>query len=115
MRIPPQAFDKLLQLVSPLIQRQDTMMRDAITPKVMLEGVGRPLLDEQPLPAGPLEGARRGGPFSLQPSALVLSATVTKFRELWCLQCRLSHFALLQTCWITLCQPQPSTDVTFHF
>lgn len=37
MRMPSKAFEQLLQLVSPLIRREDTVMRDAINPRVMLE------------------------------------------------------------------------------
>jgi transposase len=35
--MPPEKFDALLDMVAPKIERQNTQMRDAISPRVMLE------------------------------------------------------------------------------
>lgn len=37
LRMTPEKFDHLLGLVTPIIQREDTVMRDAIKPETMLE------------------------------------------------------------------------------
>jgi hypothetical protein len=38
LRMTPKKFDALLGMVAPKIERQNTQMRDAIPPRVMLEG-----------------------------------------------------------------------------
>ena len=48
MRMPPWIFDEILQKISPLLMKQNTVMRDAIPPAVRLEATLRFLITGMP-------------------------------------------------------------------